>query len=335
MKQVLHIFYKDVRHLWAPIAVVIALIIANAIFETRTLPLNIPEMARRSSTSLMLMLLLPVALAFLTASGVFQEALPGDRQFWLTRPYSWPKLLSAKLLFFVIFVNLPLFFSDCYILGARGFAVIAVLPKLLLRQVFLSALFILPSFALAAITSTFAQFLLAWFILLLSFICETMITASLLRSNSFVAIESSWVITLAIILTTCGIVVWQYSRRRTSPARVVLLIVACGYLPVSFGLSRLIHSSPVLRDKGPSHARIPVQISYDLARGAPVSYSQRNDSRSRGRAHSNPGNWSAVKHTSTRRSTRSHRGCRKAVAAAWIVYDWIRRKKRVCLLADY
>jgi energy-coupling factor transporter ATP-binding protein EcfA2 len=63
--------------------------------------------------------LVPIAWCVLIARGVQAENLVGDRQFWVTRPYDWYKLLAAKVLFVIVFVNLPLFIVDL-ILSARG-----------------------------------------------------------------------------------------------------------------------------------------------------------------------------------------------------------------------
>jgi hypothetical protein len=45
------------------------------------------------------------------------ESLVDDPQFWITRPYEWKKLLTAKALSFVAFVNLPL------LIGSGGLVV--------------------------------------------------------------------------------------------------------------------------------------------------------------------------------------------------------------------
>ncbi len=61
-------------------------------------------------------LLLPFAWIFLVALLVLQEPLAGENSFWLTRPYSRRSLFLAKFLFILVFLNLPLFLSDCFIL---------------------------------------------------------------------------------------------------------------------------------------------------------------------------------------------------------------------------
>jgi len=58
---------------------------------------------------------------FLIVRAVQSEALPGDRQYWITRPYEWKKLLAAKLLFIGVFVHLAAFVDDAFLLTRAGF----------------------------------------------------------------------------------------------------------------------------------------------------------------------------------------------------------------------
>jgi hypothetical protein len=52
---------------------------------------------------------------------VHGESLVGDRQFWVTRPYDWKKLVVDKALFVLTFINLPLFVLDVFLLAKSGF----------------------------------------------------------------------------------------------------------------------------------------------------------------------------------------------------------------------
>src|ERR1039457_3108986 len=49
---------------------------------------------------------------FLVVSLIHEEAVPGDRQYWLTRPIAWKDLLLAKLMFVLLFIPLPCFLTD-------------------------------------------------------------------------------------------------------------------------------------------------------------------------------------------------------------------------------
>src|SRR5579872_1708348 len=101
MRQALHIFKKDTRHLRWEIAISLALLAVFAF--TEALPDRKP-----SSHSEGLTLLPALAWFFLITRVIQSEALTGDKQFWVTRPYSWKSLLAAKIFFLLAFITLPL-----------------------------------------------------------------------------------------------------------------------------------------------------------------------------------------------------------------------------------
>ena len=63
-------------------------------------------------TGFLLPLGLPLVAWYLIARLIHAETLPGDRQFWITRPYRWQSLLGAKVLFVLVFLNLPMTVAD-------------------------------------------------------------------------------------------------------------------------------------------------------------------------------------------------------------------------------
>src|SRR6185437_2482770 len=65
--------------------------------------------------------LLPAVWWFLIAQVFHSEAMPGDRQFWLTRPSRRASLFGAKALFVLAYVTLPLTVAQGAILVLRGF----------------------------------------------------------------------------------------------------------------------------------------------------------------------------------------------------------------------
>src|SRR3954454_22691378 len=121
MRQALHIFKKDVRQLWFEIVIVLIVTAAFAFIGARRGSWLDDPRANRSVAWSMVQLMLPLAWWILIARVVYGEMLPGDRQFWITRPYRWTSLLGAKLLFIGMFVNLPLLAADVIILLAYGF----------------------------------------------------------------------------------------------------------------------------------------------------------------------------------------------------------------------
>lgn len=266
MNRILHIFRKDVRHLWVQILVTFALFLAFDIFQIWSSPLNTLETERINSTANILGLLLTLAIWYLVALAVYDEPLPGDRQFWLTRPYSRTKLLAAKIVFILIFINALLFLSDCVILGAQGFPVLRVVPQLFLRQLPLSIFFILPAFAIATLTRGVAQFVLAWFIVLLSLIAQSMIVSMLYGHQGVVAVDVGGIAgTIFLAIIACAVILWQYATRRTTVARVVVIVLAFVSFPVMSAVATWARSVPGFRPSPQPISTGPagIQIKYE------------------------------------------------------------------------
>jgi hypothetical protein len=264
MEQVLRIFRKDTRHLWPTVPVVLALIIVHAILDVRSSPFGRQGDVRIDSISVLLKIFLPLAIWFLIAQAIFQEALLGEQQFWLTRPYRWTSLLASKALFVAVFTSLPLCLSDCFILAVQGLPVLGNIGQLLYRQVIVAALFLLPSFAFAAVTAGLAQFVLAWFLLLLTFISEEILATSIYHSNGFNTMGGTPVLFFGLALITCGIVIWQYARRDTVAARIALLAVACCLSPVLMFLGHYVQPANQGSPNG-----FHIRISFDPGQRAP------------------------------------------------------------------
>ncbi len=276
MKQVLHIFGKDVRYLWPIILTVLLLMIAHAVFDVRSLPINAQGINQVNTILTLLNILLPLTIFFLVAQVIFQEPLPGNKQFWLTRPYYRTRLLAAKLLFVLAFISVPLFLSDCYILAVQGFPVLGAYPDLLLRQLILLFVFVLPSFGIATLTTGVAQFMLAWFVVLLALIFEQIIVAILFHSGNDVGVDlisgSTFVVAFTIIIA--GVIVWQYATRRTAIARLFALSVVCAFVPITWGISFLIHSRSRIPEPPPSPNQFGIVITYSSNNATPQSSKQ-------------------------------------------------------------
>ena len=238
-------------------------------FDVLSWPVYNPETNRTNAIAGLLNMLVPLSLWFLIAQLIFQEALPGDRQFWLTRPYRWTNLLAAKILFVAVFGSVPLFLCDCYILGVQRLGVLEDVPMLLLRQGLLAALFLLPALALAAVTSGLLQFVLAWFIALLVLVAELV-----LESHGAVFVVSSGAPFVCILAATfVGVILWQYATRRTTAARVVLLAVVCAIQPIMREVWRLSFLQPAAEVLPESPKGFNIRVTYDLDRPSPASRS--------------------------------------------------------------
>lgn len=232
MRQALHIFKKDARHLWFEIAIVLVVTAAFAFVGVgRAFRLDDPR-ANRSVAWTMAQILMPLAWWILIARVVYSETLPGDRQFWTTRPYRWMSLLGAKLLFITIFVNLPWFLADMIILRAYGFAPGTELAGLFAAQLLMAVAFLLPVAAVCAVTTGFVQLLSASFVLLIVVLVWNTVVPQLALGATWGALD--WITDYYSILVAgfgaLVILIWQYARRKTWPNRTVAAAAAIAAL---------------------------------------------------------------------------------------------------------
>src|SRR5205823_969629 len=102
MKFALDILRKDVHHLWPQIAAFL-LLIAGFGWQDVRLPVT-------GNHRVSFGILLALASWYLIAVAVQQERPSSQRQDWLTRPIPWTSVLSAKALFVVLFICLPILF---------------------------------------------------------------------------------------------------------------------------------------------------------------------------------------------------------------------------------
>ena len=251
MKQVLHIFAKDARHLWGEIFLSLAITAAFAwIYPSQWLaaatvlagrhisqyaasysPYSVELLAR------ILMGLVPVSWWLLIANLVHSEKLVGDRQFWLTRPYEWTKLLAAKLLFLLAFLYLPLLIAQSYLLAVAGFSPLSLVPGLLFNLILISCAFVLPLVALATVTSNFARMTLT----LLGVILAIGLLAALAAKANLEWImlpgESGFFVALVVGLSAMA-VVSQYATRRTWVSILLLTALPISYLSIGSLITR-------------------------------------------------------------------------------------------------
>jgi len=248
MSQALHIFKKDVRHLRFEIAIAISVVAAFTLIEVKHAVWPVDAVYSNTAASFLALLLLPVAWWMLIGRVVHDEALPGDRQFWITRPYSWRSLLSAKILFILAFINLPMLIAQLVIVRAYGFSIGTELPGLLWSQVVLTIVFVLPVVAISALTSGFVQLIagiltpcvIALALAGLSFNFKPqliLIGFAGVSSNGHEWVRS-YLIFLIIVVAASAILYWQYSGRRTTLARSIAaaawILVAMAFYLVSW-----------------------------------------------------------------------------------------------------
>jgi hypothetical protein len=233
MKQTLHIFAKDARRFWPEIAISIAITAAFAwIYPNQWLaPDQLiavsgwggfagPQGLQLLASALAV--LVPVSWLLLIARVIHGESLVGDRQFWLTRPYEWKQLLAAKVLFLLVFLYLPFVAAQLALLAEAGFQSFSYIPGLLYNLLLITGILVLPLFAMATVTSTFARMAFAVVGVLLGFIGFGVLSARLTADAA--SAPSSYNFSIPVTLCVCAAVVaLQYAARRIWLSRFLLI----------------------------------------------------------------------------------------------------------------
>jgi hypothetical protein len=220
-QQALHIFRKDARHLRLEISGVFLLLF----FLIATGVQTWEGLQRRGGPSFgsegPLSVLLAVAWSLLIARAIQTEALPGDRHFWLTRPYSRASLVLSKALFIGAFINLPFMLAQATIVSLDGLPLFSNIGGLLWNQVLISVLLLLPVAAIAALTRNLAQFLPA-----------VVLTAALLAgpvSERRSPGDLEWIrssLGLSVAAAIAAVVLWRQYRLRRSGNTALLAVGA-------------------------------------------------------------------------------------------------------------
>lgn len=276
MKQALHIFRKDVRHLRWEIALLLIAISLFAWSEASTrLRQDVylraagyfqTEAGRRMAdiVNQISQFLVVVIALLLPGRLAHSEALPGDKQFWLTRPYSWKSLLAAKCLFLLAFVTLPMTLSDIVLLRAAGFQASGYLPGLIWEQILRGTIILAPALALAAVTPNAAG----------QIFTALALAVFLGFSSAYADARPSWVAlgwiynsaTVGLLfLCSASIVLRQYARRQTFAARIAFgcsaaLVVLIAWLPDSMALAIQTRESKKLVDRSAIHVALDPSI---------------------------------------------------------------------------
>lgn len=241
MNQFLHIFQKDARKHWLEILISLALL---AMYTLHVSPLwpESPGYSYLHAGSIFFPFVsgfvtpaLVLFWGFLILRVVQDETLVGDRQWWVTKPYVWWKLLLAKLLFVVAFISLPLFIAQLYLLGHAGFPVVSNLLGVMRMQFEIPLLLILISFLLACLTRNLAQALVGIGLAVLFLIVMLSISSSM-SSHDMRETSKLWDNIQVFLLLAPFLVVpiWQFARRRTWPSRGVLIGCVTASTLVSF-----------------------------------------------------------------------------------------------------
>jgi hypothetical protein len=198
MKQALHIFRKDVRRFAYQICALTALTFVWAWANVPGGQADFPNVRFAGMAGAVLI----VGWFYLISLLVHEESLTGNRQFWVTRPYSRRSLAAAKLLFVLAFLNVPLLLGGFAILASAGYQPLAYLPNFLWMQLTFAAVVLLLPAALAALTRNLVQFVLTFLgligLLLLTSIAGTMVPhyGATFQSNGLV-----WAVGIFLMLS--------------------------------------------------------------------------------------------------------------------------------------
>jgi hypothetical protein len=203
--------------------------------------------------------LLPLSWIFLIVRVVQGESLVGDRQFWVTRPYDWKQLLAAKALFALAFINFPLLCMHVFLLAHAGFHPSRYIAGLLWLQVMWILMVFLWITALATVTKSIAQLLLALLLIVLDVIGTTALSSAIHKSELSGSLNLWW--GLVVIIAAVAIIFLQYSRRRTVLSRWIIVGVCAVLTMISVASSRPTPDrATIVRQYPPSTSDLPVEL---------------------------------------------------------------------------
>ncbi|HEU5020406.1 MAG TPA: hypothetical protein VFT60_00900 [Bryobacteraceae bacterium] len=257
MRQALHILRKDAQYLRGEIVLVLALM---ALLGYTAAPA--------------VEILALLAMNYLIARVIHAEPIPGHNQFWITRPYRWQSLFGSKLLFVLLFIDLPLLGAQIYALLTHDFSLSSNLPGLLWSQALYVTCLFLPVMCLASLTSGPIPFLVTEFIVAAEILIAEGVVHGHFTWNQFLPGAKpgpqamDWVrdfIVMAIVVAFSGIALYsQYRTRNSAKGRktAVLGLAAAGAVflllpwPVMMSLQAAIsresfHAAPLKMELAP------------------------------------------------------------------------------------
>jgi len=221
LPQPLHIFRKDLMHLWPETLTTLLLIAAFA----WAAPSGWSQ-SQYSGVAVLLAgflkyFLIPIAWLVMISRLIHDETLVGDRQFWTSRPYHWAQLFSAKLLYLLVFLYLPFFLMQVFLLKRAGLYPTTVIPSLLYNLLLLTVIIVVPLTAIAAVTGTFARMLLTTIgTVIYMLIVSLLVLFLIFRRMPPPGLE--YVLIGIFILLPLIALVYQYATRKTLISRLML-----------------------------------------------------------------------------------------------------------------
>jgi hypothetical protein len=222
LSQILNIFRKDFRHHWPEILVSLCVLITFAVEQPRKWTGEPLEGRFLNGLLNLLPILMVLAWAFFIVRLVQGESLVGDRQFWITRPYQWHKLLAAKLLSILLFIHLPFFVTQLTLLKIANFPVASSIPGLLYVHLLFLFAIVLPSITIGTITSGIGHAslaLLAVFLLLLG----VFLLSTVIPDMDFTIDATDTLQGIVYLCASVTAILVQYIYRKTILSRLVVV----------------------------------------------------------------------------------------------------------------
>ncbi len=251
LPQPLHIFRKDILHLWPETAASVVLIAAFAWAAPSGWAQSQYAQAAVLLAGFLKVFLIPISWLVMISRLIHDEPLVGDRQFWTSRPYHWGNLLAAKVLYLLVFLYLPFFLMQVYLLKHAGLYPTTVIPALLHNLLLLTVVVVIPLAAIAAVTATFARMLLTT-IGAVVYMLVVMLAVLYLVIRRMPPPGIEYILYTIVILLPAAILVYQYATRKTQNARIALaatplLVVFLLFLTPANAL--ILHYFPVASGK--------------------------------------------------------------------------------------
>jgi hypothetical protein len=224
MDQILHIFKKDARRHWPEILGSLAILGLFTRHELHPSAMR-PDFYGSSFflffvSGRVLTPALVLAWAFLIIRVIQSEILIGDRQWWITKPYERWKLFLAKLLFIFVFISVPLYHSQLFLLHKAGFSLLPYLWSVVLLQIALPCVLILFSILLACLTRNLGQAVLTLVTLVAVAIALAWLASQEPGNSMSRHSELSQTISNCLIFGGALLApVWQYARRNAWQSR--------------------------------------------------------------------------------------------------------------------
>ena len=221
LPQPLHIFRKDLVHLWPETLFVLVLFVGFC-FAAPSGWSGSQYATYVTALAWLIRILMPISWLVLIARAIQDESLVGDRQFWTSRPYHWASLLAAKAILIGSCIYLPFFLMQVYLLHRAGLYPMLAIPSLLHNLLLLTVIVIIPLAAISAVTSTFPRVLLT-FIGAILYILVLGGTAGYSAILKMQAPHLDWIFDAVFIGLPAIALLYQYRTRKTLNSRAILV----------------------------------------------------------------------------------------------------------------